>query len=79
VFDSEPYLGAIVHYRFIDPGLTTCLAAIMTAMPGDGSQRVGLHVFTLPGSVPEPFAVGDVPHSIQGEESTWHWSAECYG
>jgi hypothetical protein len=79
VFDSDPYLGAIVHYRFVDPGLITCLAAIVTSVPEVGSQCVGLHVFTPPGTITEPFTVGDVPHSIQGEETTWHWSVECRG
>ena len=78
VFDSDPYVGAIVHYRFLDPGLATCLAAIMTAVPEPGGgQGVGLQVFTPPGTITEAFAVGGVQHSIEGEGTTWHWRAEC--
>jgi hypothetical protein len=71
----------MVHYRFIDSGITTCLAAIMTAIPHDRSQPVALHVFTPPGQLfpDDCISIGEVPHSIQGEESTWHWPRECYG
>jgi len=57
----------------------TCLAAIVTSVSEVGSQRVDLQVFTPAGTITQPFAVGDVPHSIQGEETTWHWRAECRG
>jgi hypothetical protein len=78
--NSDPYLGAMVHYRFVDSGVTTCLAAIVTATPEDLSRRLALHVFTLPGQfTTEAISVGDVPHSVQGEASTWHLRQECYG
>jgi len=77
---SDPYLGAIVHYRFTDTGALACLASIVTLAPKDPTKGVGLFVLTPPGEeIAEPFSVPDVAHSIQGEEFTWHWRQECYG
>ncbi len=78
--EADPYLGAVVHYRFAEPGGLRCLASSVTLLPDDGSQRVGLFVLTAPGDeMPGPFSVPEVRHSIQGEEFTWHWRHECYG
>jgi len=73
--DSDPYLGAIVHYRAQRGEM--CRAAIITALWPLG--RVRLHYFEPEGDDDVIGFVEPDTSSLQWESSTWHWRHQCNG
>lgn len=75
--DSEPYLGAIVHYRRVRGSERKCFAAVVTDVNERLHHAVSLTVFAPLGhTVPEQTAVTMVLHNVD-EEYSWHWRTEC--
>ena len=66
--DSDPYLGAIVHYR---RERDRCLAAMITEVT-QPLRKISLRVFAPNGDE----NVRDAPHDSWSPGS-WHWRHEC--
>jgi hypothetical protein len=78
--DSDPYLGAIVHFH--NGRGDACLAAIITRVNRDASPSVELTAFSAGGG----WIVDDAVHmsdpdrdTRQCDNGTWHWRTECNG
>lgn len=69
--DSDPYLGAIVHYR--RAGGSRCFAAMITQADDARDGTVWLNVFPAGGN---HYPGADVPHLVEDADS-WHWRHEC--
>jgi hypothetical protein len=77
MIDSDPYIGAIVHYRPRLMHEPTCFAGMVTGVAED-RHYVAVTVFPPPGrEVPDPQDVGKVRHGVDTDSYCWHWRQEC--
>lgn len=77
MIDSDPYIGAVVHYRRIRGHAPACWAAIVTGVAED-KLYVALTLFAPPGhDTPHAQDVGKVRHGVDNESYCWHWRQEC--
>jgi len=74
VIGSDPYIGAIVHYRRYCHNAGPCSTAIITAV-GERHAYVHLTIF----EVSETNSEVMVCRNVEGNNPCWHWRQECPG